>query len=101
MHSSVIAYENSLNPSYERKVFIEKLLQQATLYQNLNTQIEKRAEQLVKDAKITPIDALHLATAEFTDVDFFITCDYNLIRKYKGILRVITPLDFLKYHENN
>lgn len=101
VNSSVITYENSLNPFYERKIFIEELLDKTKLYQNLNTQIEKRAEQLVKDAKITSIDALHLATAEHAHVDFFITCDYNLIKRYKGTLRVILPLDFLKYHESN
>lgn len=49
---------------------------------------------------MTAIDALHLAAAEAADVDFFITCDYNIIKKYKGNLKVIRPLDFLKLYEN-
>jgi len=42
---------------------------------------------------------LHLATAKFAKVDFFITCDYNLIKKFKGELTVISPLEFLKEYE--
>ena len=50
---------------------------------------------------MTPIDALHLATAESANVDFFITTDYNIIKKYKGNLKVIKPLEFLNFYENS
>jgi len=99
-NSSVIEYENSLNPFPERKKFVEKILSQIRLYQNVNDQIEIRASNLVQAMKISPIEALHLATGEHMVVDFFITCDYNLIKKYKGKLKVIKPLDFLKLYEN-
>lgn len=100
-NSSVIEYENSLNPFLERRMFVETILDKTKTYQNLNAQIEKRAKQLIQDFRITPIDALHLATAEYAHVDFFITCDYNLIRKYRGNIRVVTPLEFLTYYENS
>ena len=99
-NSSVIEYENSLNPFPNRKAFVEEVLNKTKIYQNLNAQIEKRSKQLAKERGMTPIDALHLATAEHTNVDFFITCDYNIIKKYKGNLKVIRPLDFLKLYEN-
>ena len=99
-NSSVIEYENSLNPFPNRKAFVEEVLNKTKIYQNLNAQIEKRSKQLVKDLGMTAIDALHLAAAEAADVDFFITCDYNIIKKYKGNLKIIKPLDFLKLYEN-
>ena len=44
------------------------------------------------------IDALHLASAEKAQVDLFITCEYNLIKKYKGDMKIITPLDFFNHY---
>ena len=99
-NSSIIEYENSLNPFPERKVFVREILNQTKIYQNLNDQIENNAKHFTHKMNIAPIDALHLAAAEYTKVDFFITCDYNLIKKYKGNLKVIKPLDFLKLYEN-
>jgi len=100
MNSSTIEYENSLNPFPERKAFVDKIIAQAKTYQNLNQEIEKKARRLVQEMKLSSIDALHLATAEFSKVDLFITCDYNLVKKYKGNLKVIKPTDFLNYYEN-
>lgn len=99
-NSSMIEYENSLNPFPDRKAFVEEVLNKTKIYQNLNAQIEKRSKQLTENTGMTPIDALHLATAEHTAVDLFITSDYNIIKKYKGDLKVIAPLDFLKLYEN-
>ena len=100
-NSSTIEYENSLNPFPERKVFIEGVLKETKIYQNVNDQIEINAKHFTHTMSIAPIDALHLATAEYARVDFFITCDYNLIKKYKGSLKVIKPLEFLNYYENS
>lgn len=101
VNSSVIEYENSLNPFPDRKAFVEEILNKTKIYQNLNAQIEKRSKQLREEMGMTSIDALHLAAAENADVDFLITCDYNIIKKYKGGLKVIVPLDFLNYYENS
>lgn len=98
--SSIIEYENSLNPFPERKAFVDKILTQAKTYQNLNQEIEKIAKDLIEELQLDSIDSLHLATAQHSKVDLFITSDYNLVKKYKGSLKVIKPTDFLKYYEN-
>jgi len=100
VNSSVIEYENSLNPFPERKIFVEKVMQRAKVYQNVSEKINKRALEIEKTVKIRPIDALHLSTAEFAQVELFITSDYNVVKRYKGDFRVIKPLDFIKYYEN-
>ena len=100
VNSSVIEYENSLNPFSERKVFVEEILSLAKIYQNLNEKIKKMAVFVESETRIQPVDSLHIATAEFAKVDFFISCDYNLVVKYKGNLKVVAPLDFIKYYEN-
>lgn len=101
VNSSVIEYENSLNPFPERKSFIEEILKLAKVYQNANEKIKRESMAIEKRIKLQAIDSLHIATAEFSEVDFFITCDYNLVRKYEGSLKVITPLDFIKYYEKH
>ena len=95
VNSSVIEYENSKNPFFKRKIWISAYLSKATFYQKINLKIKEGAKEIRK-FKIPPIDCLHLASAEAANVDYFITCDYDLIRKYKGSLKVINPIDFIK-----
>lgn len=100
VNSSVIEYENSLNPFPDRKIFIKELLKTSTSYQNINLKTKNRANTIVEEMAVSPIDALHLASAEEAKVDLFISCDYNLIKKYKGNMKVISPLDFLSHYEH-
>ena len=67
----------------------------ATTYQDFTEAIKQRAGIIEKEYSIDPIDARHIATAEAAHVDFCITCDYTLCRKYQGELKVITPLTFI------
>lgn len=99
VNSAVIEYENSLNPIPERRMFVEGVLKQSKVYQNVNEHIKKRSDNLVIEMKLSPIDALHIAAAEAAKVDLFITCDYNVVKKYKGKLKVINPFEFLNYYE--
>ena len=101
VNSAIIEYENSLNPFLERKSFVEEVLKQAKIYQNVNEKIHKRAREITKQFKIKNLDALHLATAEQAKVDFFITCDYTLIKRFGGKLKVISPTKFLEEYEEH
>lgn len=62
--------------------------------------MKNTAKSLMQELQLDSIDSLHLATAAYSKVDLFITCDYNLVKKYKGNLKVIKPTDFLNYYEN-
>lgn len=97
VNSALITYETSLNPFPERQLFIQKVLGLAKEFQDLNPEINQRAKKLREVVNIKPIDALHLASAEIAGVDFFITCDYDLIKKYQGNVRAETPLQFIEY----
>lgn len=111
VNSSVIKYENSLNPIPERKVFVEEIIKQAKIHQNVDEDIRDRAENLAQITGLSPIDALHLASAESANADVFITCDYDIIKQYKrsfpllrkrkGKVKVITPLEFIQYYEHS
>ena len=56
--------------------------------------MEHRARALLQ-AGLKPLDATHLAAAESADAAFFITCDDQLIRKYRGALRALTPPELI------
>jgi len=43
---------------------------------------------------------LHLATAKFANVDYFLTCDMGIIKKYQGKIMVINPVDFINFLTN-
>lgn len=101
VNSSVIEYENLLNPVTERKALVKEILKGSKLYQNVDAKTKKRAQFLTQEMMLSPIDALHLATAEQATADIFITCDYGIIKKYKGGMKTINPLEFLKYYENS
>ena len=95
VNSSVIDYENSKNPFFERKIWISVYLSKATFYQKLSLKIKEKAKDIEK-LGISPIDCLHLTSAEAAKVDYFLTCDYDIIRKYRGELKVLNPIDFIQ-----
>ena len=100
VNSFVIKYENSLNPYSERKIFVENILELSKFFQNANAAIQNESQRLNNVLKISAIDALHLASAHFAKVDYFITCDYNLIKRYKGDLKVVALLNFFQEYGN-
>lgn len=95
MNSSVVEYENSKNPFPEKKFWISAYLSKASFYQKLDIRIEGKAKEIEK-LKIPAIDSLHLATAEEARADYFITCDYDVIKRYIGDLKVMNPIDFIQ-----
>jgi predicted nucleic acid-binding protein len=92
--SEVLIYENENNPYEERRLFVSSLIRKAKLFQELDEEILKRAKEIEK-LSIRGLDALHLACAERLDVDYFLTCDDKIIKKYKGVVSVENPVEFL------
>lgn len=95
VNSDIIEYENLKNPLLENKQWVENYLKEASYFQKFNAQIEKRAQELEQQS-IDSIDALHLSSAEKARVDYFITSDSKIPRKYQGQLTVLGPLDFIR-----
>ena len=101
VHSSVIAFENARNPFPQRKQFVEQVMQSAPMFQSYTEVAEKRAEALVDACKLSVYDARHIAVAETAQVDFFLTCDYDLVKKYQGTMNVVTPTMFANNYEQH
>jgi predicted nucleic acid-binding protein len=90
--SEVLEYENSRNPYAERNIFVASVLRNARMIQTLNDTLVKRGHDIEKFG-VQGIDALHLACAEKLKVDYFVTCDDKIIKRYAGKIKAINPVD--------
>ena len=101
VRSALIEVENAANEIAARKSFVDSVMHLADTYQNLSDSIVQRAQTIVHEYRLQPLDAAHLASAEAAQVDFFITCDYTVLKHYRGTLHIVTPLQFQHHYENN
>lgn len=101
--SFMLDYENSLNPQEDRKEWAE-LLPRLCIHRIVpSPRILALARALIKNARIKPRDALHVACAETGRCDYFVTCDDDLVRTVRTRrrapkLRVIAtnPVEFIR-----
>ena len=101
VNSSVIEFENARNPFPERKQFVEQVMKSAPIFQSYTESAAERVTELVDACKLTLYDARHIAVAEAARVDFFLTCDYDLVKKYQGTLNVMTPTTFANHYDQH
>lgn len=101
--SFMLDYENSLNPHADRKEWVELLSRLCTDTIAPSPQILTLARRLMKLRKLKPRDAIHVACAQFTGCDFFITCDDVLIKRAsrgdrRSVLQVpiVNPVEFIR-----
>jgi predicted nucleic acid-binding protein len=76
--------ELSQMPNDERREKVELLLALTSSQISLTPTIEQRAIKL-QEQNISAFDALHLASAENAQADYFLTTDDDLLRKAKRI----------------
>ncbi|GGA02707.1 hypothetical protein CYANOKiyG1_14760 [Okeania sp. KiyG1] len=90
MNSSILDYENSRNPKLNQK---QKM---ANIRQAKTKEVEKRAKEL-ENQGIKTFDALHVASAESANCDYFITCDRRLINRCQTLstLKTVNPINFI------
>ena len=92
---AMVAYENSRNPFSERREWVNNCLGLAKHTKQVDEQIRARAPELEKQG-LRATDALHLACAEAAGVDYFLTCDDKVVRRYKaGKIKVINPIELI------
>ena len=93
--SDVLIFKNSKNPYEERKLFVNAVLKHAKQFQIVDEKILKKVQR-IETLGIKGIDALHLACAEESGVDTFISCDDKIIKQYNGRLKAINPIEFAR-----
>ena len=92
--SDALLFENDNNPYEERRTFVNYVLQKASCIQSIDEDILIISQEIEK-CNIKGLDAVHIACAEKSKADFFITCDDKIIKRYKGLVNVQNPIDFV------
>ena len=76
-----------------------EMLRQAPIFVQVSEHIEQRAKEL-EQRGIKALDALHLASAEEEQVDYFCSCDDRLVKKAKTfpdvMTKIVTPLELIQ-----
>lgn len=96
--SFLLTYENSLNPSEDIKMEIEKLSSLASENVDSSEDIRKKAKEY-ELIGIKPRDAIHISCALNSGADYFVTCDDKILRKTDELglnLLILNPIDFIK-----
>ncbi len=109
LNSFAIEYEISAISDTERELKIREYLKAASDYVNYNKNIENRAIEL-ESFGFSTMDSVHIAVAEFAKVDYFVTCDDDILKlseKYRKSLKVkVTSVsklvtEIITYAQNN
>lgn len=96
INSSVLEYENEKHSFLSIQIAVKNKLAKAVFYQGLNEKIKNRAKDLERQG-IKSIDALHVASYEVSNSDYFITCDKRLLNRCKILnIKAINPIDFVE-----
>ncbi|MFT3883040.1 MAG: PIN domain-containing protein [Gemmatales bacterium] len=98
VNSDALLFENDRNPNQARKEFAQSILAMATKFIAHSQPIAQRANDWTA-AGVSLLDALHLATAESGNVDFFVSSDDRLRHRAVRIdttFRIISPLELMQ-----
>jgi predicted nucleic acid-binding protein len=95
--SEVISFENSQHPLSDRSNEIARWTNEATELVVIDDLTRSLANQLTADG-IKPLDAAHLAFAELSRCEYFLTCDDRLLRmagRSNLNIKVRNPIEYL------
>ena len=80
--SEALIYENNRNPDEQRKVRVASYFNLAREFVGADFSDEERVSVL-NELGFLNIDALHIASAEKSRADYFVTCDDDIMKLYK------------------
>jgi predicted nucleic acid-binding protein len=97
--SEALLFEIDHNPNTTRQEYALEVLSKAKTFVTLSERVEKQAGKF-ETLGIKPLDALHLASAEDAQADYFCTCDDRLFKRAKAIsglrTKVVSPVELIK-----
>lgn len=82
INSDALVYENEKTSDYNRRFRIKTYLSLAKQHIELSGKIIERAQEIIK-LGFGSMDALHIAMAEHSGADYFVTCDDIIINIWK------------------
>jgi hypothetical protein len=97
--SDALAFETAQIPHSLRREHAFAILGIATAHVDLSDRVEQRARRFTESG-IKPIDALHPASAEAAECDFFCTCDDRFLKRAREIIDLqttaLSPLELVE-----
>ena len=97
--SDALIYETEHNPLTVRREHAKAVLRKTRETIGLTEEAKMRGAQLMKFG-FKPLDALHLALAEVGQVDYFCTCDDQLLRRAQQTtdlrVKVVSPIELVQ-----
>jgi predicted nucleic acid-binding protein len=100
--STVLDYENSMNPHSKAKEAIEKWRYFARERLHTSAEVIERGHEL-ESIGFSAMDALHIACCNQVKADYFITVDKGILKKrnrFEGT-NIVTPIEFIFIWENH
>jgi predicted nucleic acid-binding protein len=96
--SDALMFEAGRNPHAVRQRYTFEVMGGAKVFVHTDEPLEERARVLAA-AGLKPLDALHLASAEASQADFFCTCDDRLLKRAKVLAapptKAVSPLELI------
>lgn len=97
--SEALIYENNKNPSEQRRIRITSYFQLAQEIAEIDNSDLERVKSF-KKLGFSDIDALHIALAEKSKANYFITCDDKITKIYKKYhnsikVNIVSLLEFI------
>ena len=98
--SDALDYELGQSPNYQEPDMIAPWRDGAIVDVETDDDLIDRAEE-IQAYGIKAMDALHLASAEFAECDWFLTTDRGILKKLRmlGEMRIANPIDFITEEE--
>ncbi|HMO57845.1 MAG TPA: PIN domain-containing protein [Roseiflexaceae bacterium] len=94
--SAVLDFEVARNPHPQRRAVVTGILTRHHQFLPLTAHVHTLARRFADDG-FTPLDALHIATAQDAAVDYSCTCDDRFLRKARShpaiTITVVSPLE--------
>lgn len=96
--SYVLDYENSRNRSSQKRMAIEKFMEDyATFYvSNRNENRIKEYATTIMETGVKEKDAYHVACAILAECEYFITTDDRLLKYQSENIKLVTPGEFIR-----
>jgi len=103
LSSEITEYEINRIADQDRKFFCLEYLKKMSTRVSLNKEVKDLAKNY-STRSIDSVDALHLASANFGEADYFCTCDDKLYKKASilklDVMKVVKPLELIEEIEN-
>jgi predicted nucleic acid-binding protein len=98
--SFVLDYENSENPFLEKRERIAFWKNFAFFSVEMSDAIMEIAVRYMK-LGLRQKDAAHVACAEYSKTDFFLTTDHKILNKPVTAVSLINPIDFIRRYSDD